>query len=215
MEGDLNQLRRDYKARSLDETDVALDPFAQFADWFREALNSGLIEPNAMTLATSSADGRPSARIVLLKGYGTDGFTFFTNYESHKGRDLNANPRAALVFYWAELERQVRIEGQVKQVSPSESDTYFQSRPPDARLGAWSSRQSEVVADRSVLENRLREVTERYPDPNQIPRPDFWGGYRLRPHRFEFWQGRPHRLHDRLGYRLDSRGVWTVERLSP
>jgi pyridoxamine 5'-phosphate oxidase len=207
-------LRREYKQQGLTEADLAADPTEQFRLWFGVALASNLPEPNAMTVATATPDGRPSARTVLLKGFDERGFVFYTNYRSRKGRELAANPRAALVFYWPELERQIRIEGQVERVSPEESDAYFHSRPPGSQLGAIVSQQSEVIPNRQLLEERMRELTNQYRD-QQIPRPAHWGGYRLRPDVIEFWQGRPSRLHDRLRYRKGDDGRWIVERLSP
>jgi pyridoxamine 5'-phosphate oxidase len=173
-----------------------------------------LYEPNAMTLATVGADNRPSARIVLLRQVDERGFCFFTNYESRKGHELAANPWAALLFWWGRLERQVRIEGQVEQMSEAESDAYYQSRPTGSRLGAWASAQSEVIANRQVLEDKLAELEREYAD-REPPRPPFWGGYRLVPAMFEFWQGGPHRLHDRLRYLRQEDGLWRIERLAP
>lgn len=210
----ISRLGRPHEERPLNESDVAGAPFGQFATWMTDALDAGLAFPNAMTLATASPDGGPSARTVLLKGFDDRGFVFFSNYESTKGRQLASNPRAALVFYWFELERQVRITGRVDRVSEAESDEYFASRPPGSRIGAWASRQSEVIADRSALEQAASEVRSRFPD-GDIPRPPHWGGYRLLPEEVEFWQGRADRLHDRLRYRRDLEGAWLLERLSP
>jgi len=206
-------LRKDYARESLDEKDVARDPIVQFARWFQEALNSGFTDPNAMTLATADGMGRPSARIVLLKGYDSRGFVFFTNYLSRKGRELAGNPPAALLFHWIELERQVRIEGNVEKVAPEESDEYYLSRPLASRLGAWASPQSQVIAHREELEGRLVEVSTQYGETP--PRPEHWGGYRLAPDVLEFWQGRPSRLHDRVRYAREPMGVWRIERLAP
>jgi pyridoxamine 5'-phosphate oxidase len=209
----VHDLRIDYNRLSLDEAEVEADPIRQFHVWFEEAAHAGVPEPGAMTLATATPEGRPSARIVLLRAYDERGFAFFTNYESRKGRELNSNPHAALVFHWHELERQVRIEGQVDRVSPEESDAYFQSRPALSRLSARASRQSEVITSRQALEASCKAIEERYPD-GQIPRPEFWGGYRVIPESVEFWQGRPSRLHDRLRFRREH-GAWVIERLSP
>lgn len=207
-------LRREYMLQGLDEASVDPNPIRQFQQWFAEAVQAELPEPNAMTLATVAADNRPSARMVLLKDADEAGFVFYTNYESRKGRELAQNPWAALVFWWVELERQVRVEGFVGRVTAEESDAYFQSRPYGSRLGAWASQQSQVVAGRAVLERRLEELTAAYQD-REVPRPPYWGGYRLKPTVIEFWKGRPNRLHDRLQYRLRDDGAWLIERLSP
>lgn len=207
-------LRREYSLEGLREEDCDPDPFAQFTVWFQEALAAEVYETNAMTLATASSDGRPSARIVLLKGFDDDGFVFYTNYESRKGRDLAENPYATLLFYWPELTRQVRVEGTVERVSREESDAYFQSRGELSRLGAWASRQSQVIAGREVLDERMSELITEY-QGKDIPIPPFWGGYRLTPSSFEFWHGRPSRLHDRLCYTCQEHGAWRITRLSP
>ncbi|MBP0621749.1 pyridoxamine 5'-phosphate oxidase [Cupriavidus consociatus] len=209
----LADLRRTYVLGSLSETDVAPDPMSQFKRWFDEAVTAKLPEPNAMTLATVSGDGQPSARIVLLKGIDDRGFTFFTNYESRKGLDLAANPRAALLFHWVQLERQVRVEGIVEKVADDESDVYFASRPLGSRVGAWASEQSREVPGRDVLEQREQEYRSKFGD--NPPRPPHWGGYRLVPTALEFWQGRPSRLHDRIVYRVHPGGAWQIVRLSP
>jgi pyridoxamine 5'-phosphate oxidase len=192
--------RNEYIREALSEMDMDADPLRQFAAWFQEALKANLPEPNAMVLATATADGQPSARMVLLKVFDERGFTFHTNYEGRKSRELAANPQAALLFFWPELQRQVRIEGTVERLSESESDEYFRSRPLGSRLGAWASPQSEVISGRAVLEERVRETERRFPN-GEIPRPQFWGGFRVRPLALEFWQGRADRLHDRLRYR--------------
>ncbi|WP_251863957.1 pyridoxamine 5'-phosphate oxidase [Achromobacter sp. Marseille-Q4962] len=207
----VSDLRQSYEKYVLLESEAAASPMAQFARWFDEALAAKVPEPNAMTLATVDASGQPTARIVLVKGYDERGFTFFTNYESRKGLDLLAEPRACLLFFWQPLERQVRIEGRVEKVPAEESDAYFASRPLGSRIGAWASRQSQPIT-REELEAREREFREQFGD--NPPRPPHWGGYRLTPSTMEFWQGRPSRLHDRLRYTADGQG-WKIERLSP
>jgi pyridoxamine 5'-phosphate oxidase len=213
MKPSIAELRKEYARESLDIKDVARDPITQFERWFEEALHAGFTEPNAMTLATADGDGRPSARIVLLKGFDARGFVFFTNYESRKGAELAENPQAALLFHWVELERQVRIEGSVEKVSGQESDDYYRTRPSGSRLGAWASPQSRVVARREDLEERWAGFAARYGD--DPPRPAHWGGYRLSPVLLEFWQGRVSRLHDRVRYRREGLGVWRIDRLAP
>jgi len=209
----LAALRKSYEKAELSEAASHADPLAQFAQWLAEAIHAQLPEPNAMTLATVDQSLRPSTRVVLIKGYAEDGITWNTNYDSRKGRELAANPWAALQFHWVELERVVRIEGRVDKVSAKESDTYFASRPLDSRIGAWASPQSEVIASRAVLVANAAHYGARF--LLQPPRPPHWGGYRLQPDRWEFWQGRKSRLHDRLRYRLDGDGQWLRERLAP
>lgn len=198
----------------LTEENVSPDPFLQFERWFDAALQAGLPEPEAMTLATATQDGAPSARMVLLKGFDQRGFVFYTNYESRKGVELADNPRAALVFFWVELHRQIRIEGRVSRVSDQESDAYFQSRPRGSQIAAVASAQSRVLSSREELDRAVEELTLRY-EGSAVPRPPRWGGFRLRPSRFEFWQGRPNRLHDRLRYLPSADGDWRLERLAP
>ncbi len=211
----LADLRKDYRLAELDEATAGTDPIAFFGRWFSEAERAAIDEVNAMTLATVDNDGKPHARIVLLKGLDELGFSFFTNYESAKGHQLDGRPYAALVFFWKELERQVRIEGAVEQLSAKESDEYFNSRPRGSRIGAWASPQSSVIADRRILEERVTHVSEQYPG-DEVPRPSFWGGYRVLPMRIEFWQGRSSRLHDRIVFRRNGlEESWERERLAP
>lgn len=210
----LADLRKNYALQSLAETDVQSDPIAQFSVWFQNAVDSQVLEPNAMALATATADGLPSIRTVLLKGFDSQGFTFYTNYESRKGNELLENPQAALLFTWLELERQIRIEGTVEKVSEDTSLQYFQSRPKGSQIGAWASPQSHVISDRSVLELREQTLQAQYADVEKLPLPPFWGGYNLRPNRIEFWQGRSSRLHDRICYTLEN-GAWKIVRLAP
>ena len=210
---DIAHLREEYMRESLDEGDVAKDPIVQFRAWFDEAVHGALPMLNAMTLATVSADSRPSARVVLLKGLDARGFVFYTDYESRKAQELALNPRTALLFYWIELEREVRVEGTVEKTTDDESDAYFASRPVGSRLAAIASPQSAVLSDRRALEARYAEVVKRYGDTP--PRPSNWGGYRVVPDAVEFWQGRPNRLHDRLLYRKNVTGAWDIVRLAP
>ncbi len=212
MDPHISNLRQEYVRAALDEASVDADPITQFRIWFEHALEVGVKEPNAMTLSTVDDFGRPSARIVLLKDLDEAGFSFFTNYNSDKGRHLDAHPASALTFWWEPLERQVRIEGDVERLPDHVSDEYFASRPRLSKLGAWASTQSSIVADRRELEDALHAVSERFPD--DVPRPEFWGGYRLRPRMIEFWQGRPGRLHDRIRYLREGDG-WVIRRLAP
>lgn len=209
---DLAQLRTDYKRAALTERDAAADPYLQFSRWFDEAVAAAVPEPNAMTLATVDASGQPSARIVLLKSVDARGFVFHTNYDSRKGSDLGANARAALLFFWPQLERQVRIEGRAERASAKESDDYFAQRPRGSQLGAWASPQSARIADRAALEARFAEADARF--ASAVPRPPNWGGVRIVAERFEFWQGRASRLHDRLVWKRAG-GAWSIERLAP
>ena len=210
----ISDLRREYASRALVESEAADDPLRQFELWLNEAMKASLLEATAMTLATSSPAGEPSARIVLLKGFDERGFVFFTNYESAKGRDLDANPRASLLFFWAELERQVRVTGAVSRTTADESSAYFHSRPFESQLGAWASAQSRVLTDRAALEARQSELREAHRD-REVPLPPYWGGYRVAPERMEFWQGRTSRLHDRLVYSKQADGSWSRVRLAP
>lgn len=214
MNASVADLRKDYQLQGLSETDADPNPFKQFQVWFDQALAAQLPEPNAMTVATVTKDGKPRARVVLLKNFDERGFVFYTNYHSHKGQELADNPQAAIAFWWAELERQVRIEGRVEKVSEQESDEYFHSRPVNSRLGAWASNQSQVIESREILEQRAQELKIEY-ENQDIPRPPHWGGFRVIPTAIEFWQGRPSRLHDRLLYTLLDDGTWQIDRLSP
>ena len=215
METRKTDARKEYEQGSLDEATIARDPIDQFAAWYDAAVAAGVPEPEAMTLSTATPTGQPSARIVLLRGFDTRGFCFFTNYASRKGRELEANPQAALTFHWATLERQVRIEGYVERTSAAESDAYFSSRPIASRIGAWGSPQSDVIPDRATLEDVVGRFREVHAGEATIPRPDHWGGFRVVPQRVEFWQGRPSRLHDRLRFNRDASGRWALERLAP
>jgi pyridoxamine 5'-phosphate oxidase len=211
---DIAAIRKEYKLRSLDEHEVDADPFTQFRLWWTEAIDSKIEEVNAMTLATANEKGRPSARIVLLKGFDDNGFVFFTNYQSHKAADLEKNPQASLVFFWKELERQVRIEGTAEKIAAAENDAYFQSRPLGSRIGAWASPQSEVIESREIIEKKVAAI-EKELSGSAISCPPFWGGYVLRPALVEFWQGRPNRLHDRVRYMRNGTDSWKIERLAP
>jgi len=210
---DLTSIRRNYALKQLDENEVDKNPFAQFEKWFDEALNAKIIDPNAMILSTSTTEGKPSSRVVLLKQLDSNGFSFFTNYQSHKGIQLELNPYAALVFFWPELERQIRIEGIVSKVSKKDSDDYFNSRPEGSKIGAWSSPQSKTIPNRKYLE-KLKVDFEKQFSSKTISRPPHWGGFRLDPNLFEFWQGRPDRLHDRIQYSIVN-NEWIIERLAP
>jgi pyridoxamine 5'-phosphate oxidase len=209
----IQNLRQDYSAAELAEADVDKSPVVQFGKWFKDALDAQLHEPNVMTLATADLTGKPTARILLLKGFDEDGFVFFTNYASKKGEQLAENPQASMVFFWPELQRQVRIEGIVSKVSAEESTAYFHSRPAGSQIGAMASPQSTVIPNREVLEERVEELKAAYAE-KEIPRPEHWGGYLLKPDHIEFWQGRPSRLHDRITY-TSLNGVWTINRLAP
>ena len=214
MTKSISDIRKDYRLQSLSENDVAHDPMQQFTAWWNDVLASEISEPNAMTLATASADGLPSARIVLLKGFDEKGFVFFTNYNSFKGLQLQENPRACLVFFWKELERQVRVMGLIEQLSSHENDEYFNSRPEGSRISAIASPQSQVVENRDWLETKAQQLTEEL-SGKEITRPDHWGGYCIRPAIIEYWQGRSNRLHDRIQYTLMEDGKWKIERLAP
>lgn len=211
---DIAAIRKEYKIQSLDEKDVHKDPIRQFEKWWNDVLGSTIEEVNAMTLATATRNGKPSARIVLLKGFTNDGFIFFTNYESHKGLDLLENPEASLVFFWKELERQVRIDGLTEKISKGESDAYFNSRPEGSKVGAWASPQSKVISSRKIIEENV-SATEKKFAGTEIQRPPHWGGYIVKPAVIEFWQGRPNRLHDRIQYTKLENAAWKIERLAP
>jgi pyridoxamine 5'-phosphate oxidase len=212
---DLAGLRREYETQGLRRADLHHDPIEQFATWFSTAVNSALPDANAISLATATPDGKPSVRVVLLKGCDQRGFVFFTNYESSKGRELAANPRASFVVYWMQLERQIRVTGQVERTSREESEIYFNDRPRGSQLGAWVSRQSEVIDARRILDARLAEMTERFAGSEKIELPPHWGGYRIVPETMEFWQGRANRLHDRFRYTRQEDASWLIERLAP
>ncbi len=206
--------RHDYEKASLDESAVAADPIAQFRAWFDQATAGGLPEPNAVTVSTASPEGRPSSRVVLMRGFDERGFVFYTNYRSRKGREIESNPFAAMCFFWQPMERQVRVEGRVERTTEAESDDYFRSRPTGSKLGAWVSNQSGVVPSRETLEAEMDAIQARFPGED-VPRPPHWGGFRVVPEAVEFWQGRRSRLHDRLVYRRSDDGGWRVERLAP
>lgn len=214
MSHQISHIRRDYMLQKLNEKDLSADPIVQFGSWWDEAIKSEIHDINAMTLATASKEGIPSARIVLLKGYDSKGFVFFTNYESEKGKELEMNPQAALCFYWKELERQIRIEGRVSKISTEDSDVYFQSRPLSSRIGAWASPQSSVIENRQVIEQNLMEYENKF-GTDFVPRPSHWGGFIVKPIMIEFWQGRSSRLHDRIRYSLQNSQSWVMERLAP
>lgn len=211
----IEDLRKSYQLGSLETADLTPDPMDLFRHWWHEAIEAEIEEANAMTLATANGKGQPSARIVLLKGLHPEGFEFFTNYESDKAKEMAENPRVALLFFWKEMERQVRIEGRVEKVSKERSEKYFQSRPRGSQIGAWTSPQSRIIPDRSVLEASAKEVEEKYADIDPLPVPDHWGGYIVRPQIIEFWQGRADRLHDRFRYALQHDGRWAINRLAP
>ncbi|MEZ5038572.1 MAG: pyridoxamine 5'-phosphate oxidase [Saprospiraceae bacterium] len=212
---DLKHLREEYSNSSLSLEEAAADPLQQFEQWMQEALHAQLPEPNAMTLATCTPDGKPSARVVLLKGVEEKGFTFFTNYNSKKGQELAANPQAALVFLWLELQRQIRIEGRVEKISHEASAAYFQSRPKGSQIGATASPQSDRIPNRTIIEERVKALELAHATDDQLPCPMHWGGYLLKPERIEFWKGRSSRLHDRLEYLLQADGTWEIHRLAP
>jgi len=215
MKAYLSKLRKDYSLMGLDEKNMAADPFRQFEEWLVDVANAGLPEPNAMVLSTVDAKSRPHSRVVLLRNVDDVGFVFYTNYDSEKGRQLEANPHAALNFFWVGLERQVRIEGMVQKIALTESNEYFQSRPRGSQISSWASPQSQVIADRAQLENKVKELEAEFKNKELIERPPFWGGYRLVPTMIEFWQGRPNRMHDRIRYSLQEDKVWKIERLAP
>lgn len=212
---DIANLREDYRQATLEIDEVARNPIQQFELWFQMAVNAQLKEPNAMVLATANAQGRPSARVVLLKGFNESGFVFYTNYESRKAEEIQENPYTALVFNWLELEKQVRIEGKVEKVSEAVATDYFQSRPKGSQIGAWASPQSRVIPNRAVLEQKTAELEKIYHNSEVLPKPEHWGGYLVRPNMIEFWQGRSSRLHDRIRYTLHIDNTWKIERLAP
>jgi pyridoxamine 5'-phosphate oxidase len=209
----INSLRHDFSKQSLSENDVNKNGIVQFEQWFKEAVNAKVNEPNAMTVCTATKEGKPSARILLLRNFDENGFVFYTNYDSRKGHEIEANPYCSILFFWPELERQVRIEGMLQKQSKADSDIYFQTRPRTSKLGAWSSPQSKVIESRKVLDEAYQKNSEKFPD-EQVPRPEFWGGYLLKPSSIEFWQGRPSRMHDRILYRKENNN-WVISRLAP
>jgi pyridoxamine 5'-phosphate oxidase len=209
----INTLRHDFSKQTLDEKDAHINPVTQFSKWFQEAVDSKVNEPNAMCLSTVSSEGKPSSRILLLRNFSEEGFVFYTNYTSRKGEEISANPNVALLFFWPELERQVRIEGKLIKQSKEESDLYFNSRPRTSKLGAWTSAQSKVIASRKVLDEEYKKLSDKFPGED-VPRPDYWGGYLLKPETMEFWQGRSSRLHDRILYTNEGQ-KWKIERLAP
>lgn len=209
----ISKLRNDYKKEKLEEKLVDKDPVIQFESWFKEAIEAKIYDPNAFVLSTTTKQGRPSSRVLLLRGFGADGFVFYTNYNSKKGKDILSNPYVSMLFFWPDLERQVRIEGVVEKHDAKASDEYFASRPYESQIGAWASNQSHVIHDRKWLDERVEELTKKY-QGKTVDRPPHWGGFIIKPHTFEFWQGRPNRLHDRLQYNLDN-GNWGLSRLSP
>lgn len=209
----INSVRHDFSKEKLDEHDVFENPIFQFAKWFEEAVAAQVIDPNAMTLCSATKDGKPSSRIVLLRNFSENGFVYYSNYNSRKGSEIEENPNCAILFFWPELERQIRIEGVVQKQTPEESDLYFNSRPRESKLGAWTSEQSKKILNREVLNKEYEKVSLQYPDEN-VPRPPHWGGYLVKPSTIEFWQGRPNRLHDRILYTMEN-NIWKIARLAP
>lgn len=210
---EIANIRREWSSRKLDESNVSSNPFGQFSEWMREAIDADILDPNAMTLATADKSGVPSARIVLLKSIDEKGLVFYTNYESKKAKDLLENPRASVVLFWKELERQIRVIGTVEKISQKESEEYFTTRPYESQIGAWASKQSSELKGRELLEKKFAEIKSKYPE-GKVPLPEFWGGFRIIPEQFEFWQGRPSRLHDRIAY-FKENGKWKIIRLAP